>query len=400
MLKNLNTFNLNKTKMQKKIFYWCPFIDKVATVKSVINSAIALKKKFGNERKIVVLNTLGEWDEYKTILTEKGLEFYNLTEYKLLKKIQLKGFFFSRTYYLLIFLLTTIPLYKLIKKDQPKYLVAHLITSVPIILFAICSFKTKLVLRISGLIKFNFFRKLLWNLCLEKIDMIFSPTIDSLENLKTKFSSHKNKIFLLRDPIISISEIRKQSRENNISEENYYIAIGRLTKQKNFMLLCEAVKELRYTFNKKNLLIKILGEGEERDKILRYIKENKIEENIKLLGYKKNVFKYLVKARALISTSLWEDPGFFLIEAGSLNIPVICSDCPNGPKEILDNGNNGYLYTSNSKKELIKIIEIFENEDQKILFKKKLKLKKMIKQFTIFNHGKVFSKYLDETEKN
>ena len=116
------------------------------------------------------------------------------------------------------------------------------------------------------------------------------------------------------------------------------------------MLLCEAVKELRYTFNKKNLLIKILGEGEERDKILRYIKENKIEENIKLLGYKKNVFKYLVKARALISTSLWEDPGFVLIEAGSLNIPVICSDCPNGPKEILDNGNNGYLYTSNRKR--------------------------------------------------
>ena len=266
-------------------------------------------------------------------------------------------------------------------------------------LFSLINFKTKLIIRVSGLIKFNIFNKIFWNFSIKKINLIFSPTIDSLNDLRKKFSSYENKIFLLRDPIISISKVHKESLEKCILDKNYYIAIGRLTKQKNFILLCEAVKELKYTY-KKNLLIKILGDGEEKDKILSYIKANNIEENIKLLGYKKNVFKYLKKAKALISTSLWEDPGFFLIEAGSLNIPVICSDCPNGPREILNNGKNGYLYKSNSKKELVNTINIFEKDDPEQIYTKKLNLKKMTKNFTLFNHAEVLLNYLDERKKN
>ena len=68
------------------------------------------------------------------------------------------------------------------------------------------------------------------------------------------------------------------------------------------------IKKLKHEkFNKKFIII---GEGEEKINLLKYIKENNLEKLVKLIGYKKNIFPYLRDCEALISTSLWEDPGF------------------------------------------------------------------------------------------
>ena len=67
-----------------------------------------------------------------------------------------------------------------------------------------------------------------------------------------------------------------------------------------------------------------------------------------LLGYKKNIYKYLDKTKIFILPSLWEDPGFVLIEAGFMNKTILSSDCPNGPSELLENGKNGFLFETNS----------------------------------------------------
>ena len=58
------------------------------------------------------------------------------------------------------------------------------------------------------------------------------------------------------------------------------------------------------------------------------------------------------KAKALILPSLWEEVGFVIVEAAFSNLFVISSDCPNGPREFLENGNAGYLFKSNVKNEL------------------------------------------------
>ena len=59
-----------------------------------------------------------------------------------------------------------------------------------------------------------------------------------------------------------------------------------------------------------------------------------MEDKIRLLGYKNNPYKYIFNCKALISTSLYEDPGFAIIEAFHLNKPVISSNAENGPKEM------------------------------------------------------------------
>ena len=92
------------------------------------------------------------------------------------------------------------------------------------------------------------------------------------------------------------------------------------------------------------------------------------------------------KAHALILPSLWEDPGFVLVEAGYNNCQVISSNCPNGPVEIIGN-DGGYLFKSNSKKSLLDTINFFLKDSEKNKLSKKIILKKRVKNFTSFQHA-------------
>ena len=96
--------------MKSKVYYWCPFIDKVATVKSVINSSFCLVK-YDQLFKPILLNVCGEWSSYKDELKEKNISVQNLTELKILPiRNKRKGFLFSRLLYFYIFFKTLIPL--------------------------------------------------------------------------------------------------------------------------------------------------------------------------------------------------------------------------------------------------------------------------------------------------
>ena len=104
------------------------------------------------------------------------------------------------------------------------------------------------------------------------------------------------------------------------------------------------------------------------------------------LGYQKNVFKYLARAECFILTSLWEDPGFVLAEAALTGIPIISSECPNGPKEIIQ--NNGFLFRNND-------LDEFLNTNKKDIFKNKVILKKRIRKFTLLEHYKKLNQIID-----
>ena len=104
-----------------------------------------------------------------------------------------------------------------------------------------------------------------------------------------------------------------------------FLAIGRLTKQKNFSFLIECFNQIIKKNNLINLVI--IGEGEEFKVLKKIIKNYEMENNIFLIGYQKNVFGYLKNCEAFILSSLWEDPGFVVVEAMFSNAFVLSSDC-------------------------------------------------------------------------
>ncbi len=379
--------------MKESIFYWGPFIDEnIGTKKAIFNSALSINK-FSKKYKSTIINSIGEWDKEK----EHNLINYINFENRNFEKLPKFGFVKSRISYLIMFYKCFWQLKKLLKEKKPKYLIVHLMTSVPFILFLLFSFNTKILFRVSGKPKLNFFRKFLWKISKNNISAVFCNTSEQKYELITNKIFPEKKIKILYDPVIFLQEIINQRYsdeiDNNFQKENI-IMVGRLTKQKNFEIFIEASAEL-YKKNLLKLNTFIFGNGEDKEKLEKLIKKYNLEKNIYLMGNKKNIHKYFYKSKIFILTSLWEDPGFVLIEAALNNLLIVSSNCKSGPSEIIKNGDGGILFENNNVEDLRnKIIGLMKLSEEEIN-KKKILTKKNIKKYSLFRHFKLLENYIN-----
>ncbi len=371
-----------------KIFYWAPFLSNIATVDAVLKSISSINK-YDNKKEFetYIIDSVGEWSQndirFKKINIKK---IYKKDIYKLLPK---GSFLKSRTSQMIIFIKSLFNLKKIILEEVPDYFIAHLVISLPLLLFSIFSFKTRLIIRISGTPKLNFLRKFFWRLCSKKVYKVTCPTFSTYKTLKKLKIFTDDKLEILFDPIISVKEINKQKNEKidpKLRNDNYILGIGRLTKQKNFQLLIKAFSVI--SKKEPDLKLIILGEGEDRNKLEKLAIDLSVGDKVSLIGYKSNVFNYLHNAKCFISSSLYEDPGFVIIEAGFLNKIVFAADSKTGPSEILEMSKRGILYENKNYEDLVKKFFDFMNLDDVKLNEKKLNLKKYSSNFTSFTHFK------------
>ena len=374
-----------------KIFYWAPWIGKVGTIKAVINSADILEKYSKNSIRTKIIDAVGEWKEY-----EKKNRYISLSRIKFHRYLPKRGFFNSRLSYLIIFFFSFIPLLNLIKKEKPDFLIAQLITSLPIFLNYIFKFETKVILRISGYPKMNFFRTLFWKIASKKIYKITFPTKSLYEQFKVLKIFDEKKMYILNDPIINYNELIKLKNDKNVPKyivnQNYIVCIGRLTKQKNFSFLIKNFALMKKKYKDYKLII--IGDGELKDKLISQIKKFNLYEDVILIGHQRNIYKFLKYAKAFVLSSLWEEVGFVMVEAASCNVNIISSDCKNGPEEFLVNGKGGFLFENNNSESLNKAFDKFINSSEEELFQKRLVAKKQVKKFTFFPHFQNFIKVL------
>ena len=193
-----------------KVFYWSPFTSKVATITAVINSADSLQKFSNNKISSYIINVFGEWNDYLEDINNKNIKLIYLSKFNFRKFLFCTGFIRSRLSYLFIYFYYFFLLLKILKKEEPNFLVIHLITSLPLTLLAMFNFKTKFVLRISGYPKLNVIRRVFWKLLSKKIYKITFPTKETYE----LFIQHKifdiNKMFVVYDPILDINIINRK----------------------------------------------------------------------------------------------------------------------------------------------------------------------------------------------
>ena len=376
----------------KKNYFWSPHINpQIATLKSVSNSLNSLTR-YEKKSKNFLINVFGEWDEHNFINVDK----IDLTSNKNLKKKKFKGFINSRFLYLLIFFSSYFPLKKILIKNKPDFLIIHLITSIPILLFIFNKFKTELILRISGYPKLNLFRSCLWKIASTKIKYVVCPTEETKNFLLKKKIFDKKQLIFIPDPILDIKKINilKKEKLETKFKEPFFLSVGRFTKQKNHIFLINFFsKNLQYLENYK---LVIIGQGELENNYYKTIKEKKLENKIEILGYKKNIFKYLYNAKCVISCSLWEDPGFIMIESACVGTPIISSDCPSGPKEFIGKNENGFIFNSNDEVSFKKALDEFIISSKDSINKKLINAKKRSKLYTCFYNSKKLSNIINE----
>lgn len=132
------------------------------------------------------------------------------------------------------------------------------------------------------------------------------------------------------------------------------LAVGRLTPQKDFSTLIKAFARVRQA---RSVRLLILGEGEERAALEGLVSEFGLQPDIGLPGYVPNPYPYMVRSSLFVLSSRWEGLPGVLIEALYCGVPLIATDCPSGPREILAGGQYGLLIPPGDPEALSAAIE-------------------------------------------
>lgn len=131
------------------------------------------------------------------------------------------------------------------------------------------------------------------------------------------------------------------------------VAAGRLAQQKGFDVLINAMS---IVVRKLDCRLIIFGEGEDRVQLSEQVCTLGLQDNIELPGYSSNVLSEMANADLFVLSSRFEGSPNVLVEAMSTGVPVISTDCPYGPEEILDGGKVGPLVKMDNAQELADMI--------------------------------------------
>lgn len=160
------------------------------------------------------------------------------------------------------------------------------------------------------------------------------------------FNIGQNKVTYIYNPIVNekLYQLAKCSIEHPWYRDEkgpLILAVGRLTAQKDYPTLIKAFSQLRYQVHEARLVI--LGEGEDRESLNELVQASHLQSYVSLPGFISNPFPYMKRASLFVLSSRWEGLPGVLIQAMACGTPVVSTDCPTGPSEILENGKWGRL---------------------------------------------------------
>ncbi len=199
--------------------------------------------------------------------------------------------------------------------------------------------------------------KLLMKIFYPYADEIVAVSNGVADDLVDYASIARAKITTIYNPVITdeLIEKSKESVDHEWFNSNVpvVIGVGRLNKQKGFDVLIKAFELVRKEIKAKLI---IFGEGEQRHELQNLIKNKNLGEDILLYGFVSNPYKYMRNANLYVLSSNFEGLPTVLIEALACDTPVISTDCPSGPQEILAGGKFGTIVEVGNSEELANAI--------------------------------------------
>ena len=244
-------------------------------------------------------------------------------------------------------------LIRYLKKEQPNSLMTARNAPLGVLVKFFLKIRTQIIIReplnISSMLKDKSVLIRSFNFMIKKFVYKYSDKVIAIsdgvaQDLIKNFNLSPNKVRVIYNPSAD-PEIKNLSNENVTHpwfqiDIPIIIGIGRLAYQKDFSTLIKAFSILR---KEKDCKLIIIGEGSERSKIESLISKENLKDDIELMGFQVNPWKYLSKSNLFVLSSLWEGFGNVIVESMYLGTPVISTDCPSGPREILKNGDLGIL---------------------------------------------------------
>jgi len=217
---------------------------------------------------------------------------------------------------------------------------------------------------------------------------VIVPSYGVREDLIENFGASPNRIRVIYNGI-DLKFVRQEAQESIDLEKDrpWIITSARLdTLQKDFLTLFKAFRIVRDNIKARLLIV---GDGPDRERVTLWAEEMSLREDVLFLGFQKNPFKYLAKADVFVLSSFVEGFGNVIIEAMTLGVPVISTDCPSGPGEIIEHGTNGFLVRVGDYKTMAGfMLEILDNNELRGRF-----ARNGLRRVTDFSAQKMASEY-------
>ncbi len=258
------------------------------------------------------------------------------------------------------------PLTNYLQKEKPAVLISHLFTcnviTIMAKMLAISSTKLMLVEHISLYQKQEKGSKNIQDQLLPILMRWFYPSADKVvavsqglaRELEDYLQLKSGTIDVIYNPVIDDQLVTKAQLSVkhpwfNDKTIPIILGVGRLVPQKDFATLIKAFAIVR---KKQKARLVILGEGGLKDELLALVEGLNLTDDVAILDFVENPYAYMAKSAVFVLSSIAEGLPTVLIEAMAVGIPVISTNCPSGPVEILDNGKYGELVPVGDSKAL------------------------------------------------
>ncbi|MFC6205844.1 glycosyltransferase [Psychrobacter urativorans] len=171
-------------------------------------------------------------------------------------------------------------------------------------------------------------------------------------------SNQKTKCLTVPNFIANKEFIKDTKRKNQV------ISVGRLSPEKGFDRLLFIWKE--FLDNNENYILKIVGDGQEKERLIQLAKSLNISDSVVFTGYLSNdeTVNEIRKSKVYVMTSMHEALPMVLLEAINQGTPIVAYDVRVGPRSIIKDGYNGFLVKENDIKSFVEKLEILSKEDK------------------------------------
>lgn len=311
-----------------------------------------------------LIRTYKEWPDFDR---DSKIRIINLSSRCIQPFLGKKISFRLRVILLSLTLLPKLALY--LRKEQPDVLIAGLLTVVAIWARELARVPTKVIISVQGWPRpKRLHHPIVWRWTYPRADAVVADIEGVGDEVARITGIPRQKIKVIYNPVIddTILEKAKEPLDHpwfQPGEPPVILGVGRLTRQKDFPTLVRAFAQVRKEIPAR--LVIIGKEGEDKPKLEALIRELGLEQDVDMPGFVDNPYKYMARAGVFVLSSLWEGPGHVLIEALAVGCPVVSTDCPSGPREILLNGQCGVLVPMKEPEAMAKaILDVLRNPDK------------------------------------
>jgi glycosyltransferase involved in cell wall biosynthesis len=224
--------------------------------------------------------------------------------------------------------------------------------------------------------------KFILKLLYYKADLIIANSIKTRDDIRIFSGSKAISIY----PSSYKKNLKKKKEKN---KKKIILSIGRLSKEKGFDVFIKSIPYINYD----DFLVKIIGDGPERNNLIKLSERLGVNKKIIFLGFKndKQISKYYLNSDLFVNSSYFEGFPNVLVEALSYNLPVICADSHGGVREILLGNKGGHIFINADFRDLAYKINLFFTNPNKFINKTKF-IRKHISKFSLINTVKNYEK--------